>query len=78
MKLDACRAKKKVQQLRDNPNVFEVTYNGAHSCRISLTIPSLFLAAQRISKDMTPTTMPAPTSYLEWLSQEKEDDVKVI
>ncbi|KAK2376568.1 exocyst complex component EXO70B1 [Trifolium repens] len=33
LKLDACRAKKKVQQLGDNPNVFEVTYNGAHSCR---------------------------------------------
>ncbi|XP_045829001.1 uncharacterized protein LOC123920744 isoform X1 [Trifolium pratense] len=68
MNLDACQAKKKVQQLGDNPNVFEVTYNGAHSCRRSLTIPSLFLPARRISKDMTQTTMPASTSYSEWLS----------
>ncbi|KAK2430446.1 exocyst complex component EXO70B1 [Trifolium repens] len=68
MKLDACLAKKKVQQLGDNPNVFEVKYYGAHSCRTSLKIPSLFLPALRISKDMTQTTMPASTSYSEWLS----------
>ncbi|GAU44393.1 hypothetical protein TSUD_246190 [Trifolium subterraneum] len=68
MNLDACRAKKKVQQLGDNPNVFDVTYNGAHSCRMFLTIPSLFLTARRISKDMPQTTMPASTSYSEWLS----------
>ncbi|XP_045831750.1 uncharacterized protein LOC123923134 isoform X2 [Trifolium pratense] len=68
MKLDVCRAKKKVQQLCYNPIVFEVTYKVAHSCRMSLTIPSLFLPARRISKDMTPTTMPASTSYSEWFS----------
>ncbi|CAJ2652696.1 unnamed protein product [Trifolium pratense] len=67
-KLDACRAKKKVQQLCDNPNVFEVTYYGAHSCRLSLTIPSLFLPVRRISKDKIQTTITASTSYSEWLS----------
>jgi hypothetical protein len=94
MKLDACRAKKKVQQLGDNPNVFEVTYKGAHSCRITLTmvhiaapedggyhpmmdnigdylvsaIGSLQIVSPIRSQDVSQTTMPASTSYSEWLS----------
>ncbi|KAI3991564.1 hypothetical protein MKX01_040574 [Papaver californicum] len=35
-----CEAKKQVQRLDDDPNTFEVTYYGHHSCCNSNTIPS--------------------------------------
>ncbi|XP_045832133.1 uncharacterized protein LOC123923489 [Trifolium pratense] len=67
--------KKKVQQLDDNPNMFEVTYKGGHSCCMSLTKASLILPPRKIrntsnSKDIiTQTTMPpSSTSYSRWLS----------
>lgn len=65
MKLYACRAKKKVQQLGDHPNIFEVRYNGGHTCRMSLTIPSLFVPARQpldISIDGIQSTMPTSST----------------
>ena len=72
MKLYACRAKKRVQQLDSHPNMFEVRYNGGHTCRKSLTISSLFVPARRpldISMDVTQTSMPpSSTSNSGWIS----------
>jgi len=72
MKLYACRAKKKIQQLDDYPNMYEVRYNGGHTCRMALTIPSLFVPVCQpldISMDVTQTTTPpSSTSYSGWIS----------
>jgi len=72
VKLYACRVKKKVQLLGDHPNIFEVRYNGGHTCRMSLTIPSLFVPSRQpldISMDVTQTTMPtSSTLYSGWIS----------
>ncbi|KAL3025916.1 hypothetical protein AAZX31_04G204200 [Glycine max] len=39
-KLYECQAKKQVQRLDHNPNIFEVTYRGNHTCHMSSTAPS--------------------------------------
>lgn len=39
-KLYECQAKKQVQRLDQNPNIFEVTYRGNHTCHMSSTAPS--------------------------------------
>ncbi|XP_027333705.1 WRKY transcription factor 55 [Abrus precatorius] len=57
-KLYACPAKKQVQRLDDNPNIFEVTYRGDHTCHMSSTAPSSFPPPQLLvdmSKDITQT-----------------------
>lgn len=40
-KLYQCPAKKQVQRLDDDPNIFEVTYRGDHTCHLSSTAPSV-------------------------------------
>ncbi|XP_058758434.1 uncharacterized protein LOC131631685 isoform X2 [Vicia villosa] len=40
MKQRACRAKKSIQQLGDNPNVFEIIYYHGHSCNTPLIRPA--------------------------------------
>ncbi|XP_027155032.1 WRKY transcription factor 55 [Coffea eugenioides] len=40
-KLYQCPAKKLVQRLDDDPNIFEVTYRGDHTCHLSSTAPSV-------------------------------------
>ncbi|XP_019052797.1 PREDICTED: probable WRKY transcription factor 41 [Nelumbo nucifera] len=35
-----CNAKKQVQRLDDDPNTFQVTYYGVHTCHMSSTAPS--------------------------------------
>ncbi|KAL4300063.1 hypothetical protein HN51_050681 [Arachis hypogaea] len=37
-----CPAKKQVQKIDNNPNIFEVTYVGDHTCHMSSTAPSTF------------------------------------
>ncbi|XP_057724391.1 WRKY transcription factor 55 [Arachis stenosperma] len=37
-----CPAKKQVQKIDNNPNIFEVTYVGDHTCHMSSTAPSSF------------------------------------
>jgi len=60
-----------VQQLGDNPNIFEVRYNGGHSCNMSLKLPARQL--MNISKDVTQTAMPPSSiSYPGWLSPGEE------
>jgi len=39
-KLYECQAKKMVQRLDQNANIFEVTYRGKHTCHMSSTAPS--------------------------------------
>nr|KYP53762.1 WRKY transcription factor 55 [Cajanus cajan] len=54
-KLYECQAKKQVQRLDDNPNIFEVTYRGKHTCHMSSTAPSSSssLPLQQLLVDMT-------------------------
>ncbi|XP_028778896.1 WRKY transcription factor 55-like isoform X2 [Neltuma alba] len=40
LKLYHCLAKKQVQRLDNNPNMFAVTYRGSHTCHMSSTAPS--------------------------------------
>ncbi|KAL4576057.1 hypothetical protein LXL04_012145 [Taraxacum kok-saghyz] len=40
-KLYNCPAKKQVQKLDNDPNTFEVTYRGDHTCTMSATAPSM-------------------------------------
>ncbi|XP_061339193.1 WRKY transcription factor 55 [Gastrolobium bilobum] len=75
-KLYGCPAKKQVQRLNDNPNIFEVTYRGEHTCYMSSTAPSSFPQTQLlmdISNDMNQTTISprlstSSTSVSAWLS----------
>ncbi|KAK7301058.1 hypothetical protein RJT34_11914 [Clitoria ternatea] len=79
-KLYACPAKKQVQRLDDNPNIFQVKYRGEHTCHMSSTAPSSFPPPQLLvdisnSKDMTqtqtnisPQPSPSTTSVSGWLS----------
>ncbi|KAF8397047.1 hypothetical protein HHK36_018685 [Tetracentron sinense] len=69
-----CGAKKYVQRLDENPDVFEVTYFGDHTCHMSSTAPSLLLPWADIKPDIVVTTQPPlPTSLppaYRWLSME--------
>ncbi|KAE9605957.1 hypothetical protein Lal_00024482 [Lupinus albus] len=47
-KLYGCQAKKQVQKLDHNSNMFEVTYRGEHTCHMSSTAPSSFPLIQTI------------------------------
>ncbi|CAN0877201.1 WRKY transcription factor 55 [Linum grandiflorum] len=40
-KLYNCRAKKQVQRLDHDPDTYEVTYRGRHTCHMSATAPSV-------------------------------------
>ncbi|CAJ1974540.1 unnamed protein product [Sphenostylis stenocarpa] len=51
-KLYECQAKKLVQRLDHNPNIFEVTYRGNHTCHMSSTAPSS-VPPQQLLLDMT-------------------------
>ncbi|RDX68500.1 WRKY transcription factor 55, partial [Mucuna pruriens] len=51
-KLYECQAKKQVQRLDNNPNIFEVTYRGNHTCHMSSTAPSS-VPIQQLLVDMT-------------------------
>ncbi|TKY73953.1 WRKY transcription factor 55 [Spatholobus suberectus] len=51
-KLYECQAKKLVQRLDHNPNIFEVTYRGDHTCHMSSTAPSS-VPLQQLLMDMT-------------------------
>ncbi|KAI9110818.1 hypothetical protein K1719_018256 [Acacia pycnantha] len=58
-KLYQCPAKKQVQRLDNNPNIFAVTYRGSHTCHMSSTAPSssvppqLMISSQVQSHDIT-------------------------
>ncbi|CAL0307782.1 unnamed protein product [Lupinus luteus] len=41
-KLYDCKAKKLIQRVDHNPNIFEVTYRGEHTCHMSSTAPSSY------------------------------------
>ncbi|OIW16549.1 hypothetical protein TanjilG_08406 [Lupinus angustifolius] len=56
-KLYDCKAKKLIQRVDHNPNIFEVTYRGEHTCHMSSTAPSSYPLLVNISKDMTQSTM---------------------
>ncbi|KAE9615186.1 putative transcription factor WRKY family [Lupinus albus] len=56
-KLYDCQAKKLIQRVDHNPNMFEVTYRGEHTCHMSSTAPSSYPLLVNISKDMTQTIM---------------------
>ncbi|XP_068484172.1 WRKY transcription factor 55 isoform X3 [Phaseolus vulgaris] len=53
-KLYECQAKKMVQRLDHNANIFEVTYRGKHTCHMSSTAPSSSsLPLEQLLVDMT-------------------------
>ncbi|KHN25802.1 WRKY transcription factor 55 [Glycine soja] len=51
-KLYECQAKKQVQRLDQNPNIFEVTYRGDHTCHMSSTALSS-VPLQQLLVDIT-------------------------
>ncbi|XP_022635993.1 WRKY transcription factor 55 isoform X2 [Vigna radiata var. radiata] len=54
-KLYECQAKKMVQRLDHNANIFEVTYRGKHTCHMSSTAPSS-VPPEHILVDITQNT----------------------
>ncbi|KAL3521321.1 hypothetical protein ACH5RR_019470 [Cinchona calisaya] len=65
-----CPAKKQVQRMENDPNIFEVTYLGNHTCHLSSTAPSA-LPPPSMSEPLRPptaTTSTAPIS--QWLSMD--------
>ncbi|XP_054792338.1 WRKY transcription factor 55-like isoform X2 [Prosopis cineraria] len=63
-KLYQCPAKKQVQRLDNNPNMFAVTYRGSHTCHMSSTAPSSSVPPQLMitqSHDITHTNNPGST-----------------
>lgn len=54
-KLYECPAKKQVQRVDHNPNIFEVTYRANHTCHMSSTAPSSSssLPLQQLLVDIT-------------------------
>ncbi|KAK7275883.1 hypothetical protein RIF29_17009 [Crotalaria pallida] len=68
-KLYGCPAKKQVQRLDHNPNMFEVKLRGEHTCHMSSTAPSSFPITQS-SNTFSPHHLPASstTSLPGWLS----------
>ncbi|KAF5175615.1 Wrky transcription factor protein [Thalictrum thalictroides] len=78
-----CDAKKQVQRLDEDPNTFEVTYYGNHTCHFSQTAPSrspLSTAAstsiirqqESFPENLSPPPPPAPTCLPlhRWLSMD--------
>ncbi|KAL3524069.1 hypothetical protein ACH5RR_016903 [Cinchona calisaya] len=70
-KLYQCPAKKQVQRLDDDPNIFEVTYRGDHTCLLSSTAPSVPPPPPPPIDIIQPSAMvhPLPTSATVSLSQ---------
>ncbi|CAL0317828.1 unnamed protein product [Lupinus luteus] len=62
-KLYGCQAKKQVQKLDHNSNIFEVTYRGEHTCHMSSTAPSSFPLTQSIiSSELSPLSTSLPNT----------------
>ncbi|OIW02533.1 hypothetical protein TanjilG_12847 [Lupinus angustifolius] len=62
-KLYGCQAKKQVQKLDHNSNIFEVTYRGEHTCHMSSTAPSSFPLTQSIiSPHLSPLSTSVPST----------------
>ncbi|KAL5706869.1 WRKY Transcription Factor [Ranunculus cassubicifolius] len=64
-----CDAKKQVQRLDDDPNTFEVTYYGNHTCHISQTAPSTSTPLDQSHSPPKPTSLP----LFKWLSIGQEE-----
>lgn len=83
-KLYQCRAKKQVQRLDDDPNTFEVTYTGDHTCHLSSTAPAapippslelrqghtIIQQATAAAVHPLPTTVTTAASMSQWLSMD--------
>ncbi|KAF7816564.1 WRKY transcription factor 55 [Senna tora] len=69
-KLYDCPAKKQVQRLDDNPNIFAVTYRGSHTCTMSSTAPSSIPPPQLVLDHIafSPQMSSSSTSVSRWLS----------
>ncbi|KAL2339486.1 hypothetical protein Fmac_007426 [Flemingia macrophylla] len=69
-KLYECQAKKQVQRLDGNPNIFEVTYRGKHTCHMSSTAPSSSSSVplQQLLVDITQNTNTTTSSPMMNLS----------
>lgn len=68
-RLYGCAAKRQVQRLDSNPNIFQVTYRGDHTCHMSSTAPSIAPPPPR-----PPLTLPQassapqlPPSMTQWI-----------
>ncbi|KAK4277716.1 hypothetical protein QN277_015669 [Acacia crassicarpa] len=72
-KLYQCPAKKQVQRLDNNPNIFAVTYRGSHTCHMSSTAPSSSVPPQlmipQAQSHATSSQLSPPSSSIHcWLS----------
>ncbi|KAF9598847.1 hypothetical protein IFM89_031967 [Coptis chinensis] len=73
-----CHAKKQVQRLDEEPNTFEVTYYGLHTCHISPTVTSAAPSSSSIigqPEQLPPPPPPQPPStsipLIRWLSMDR-------
>ncbi|KAK9124786.1 hypothetical protein Sjap_014388 [Stephania japonica] len=56
-----CEAKKQVQRLDQDPNIFEVTYYGHHTCHLSSSAPSAFPPTSNVDQQLSqPPSDPPP------------------
>ncbi|CAI9273863.1 unnamed protein product [Lactuca saligna] len=82
-KLYNCPAKKQVQKLDNDPNTFEVTYRGDHTCIMSSTAPSMPPPAAAAAEAIPIQSLPSHHDHLppsssqtpQWLSMDIKQSV---
>ncbi|XP_022147296.1 probable WRKY transcription factor 46 isoform X2 [Momordica charantia] len=67
-----CLATKQVQRSDSDPNIFEVTYRGRHTCSQSSHFGSLSVSAQNEAAGETNQNLPSPNSQI-WFDFEHHD-----